>query len=100
MVISACLLAFNAVSKSAVPWVLLAGEILGLLSFGVAWLTASKFIFATDKERLKPWVVRRDSAGKMTSIDILTSAEAEETRPEDGKPGQDPHPRRPTQAPA
>lgn len=58
------------------PWhLLLIGEIVGLVSFGLAWLTAAKFIFATEKERTRLFAIRRRDGG--TEIDFLPSAEVD-----------------------
>ena len=67
---------------------LLVGETLGLVSFGLAWLTAAKFIFAAKDERT--CLFRKGVDG---SLDFLPSAET------DG-PKQQPDPRAPALPPA
>jgi hypothetical protein len=54
---------------------LLIGETLGLVSFGLAWLTAAKFIFATEDERTRLFAVRHRPEG--TEIDVLPSGETD-----------------------
>ena len=74
---------------------LLWGEVIGLLSFGLAWLTSSKFLFATGHERLKPLAFRYRPDGKLDSIDILTSDEMDGIKPPPASQAP-----RPAQAPA
>lgn len=58
------------------PWhLLLAGEVLGLFAFGLAWLMAAKFIFATDDERTRLFAIRRHHGGM--EIDFLPSAQVD-----------------------
>jgi len=76
---------------------LLYGEVTGLFSFGIAWLTASKFLFATSDERLKPLAFRKRPDGTLASIDVLTSDEMDGIKPQPAPQGQGSHP---AQAPA
>jgi len=73
MLVSSILLGIEAYQNHAGiddSWHLLPiGETLGLASFGLTWLMAAKFIFATATERTRLFTVRRRRGG--TEIDFL-----------------------------
>jgi hypothetical protein len=67
---------------------LLIGETLGLVSFGLAWLMAAKFIFADKHERTHLFAIRH--SGKETEIDFLPSGETDCPAPPPAPPAPPP----------
>ena len=60
---------------------LLVGETIGLVAFGLAWLTAAKFIFATQRERTCLVAIRKKDGH--TDVDFLPSAETDPAQQQD-----------------
>jgi hypothetical protein len=80
MMVSVTLFVAHAWLDKTDQWhLLLIGETVGLVSFGLAWLTAAKFIFASKDERTRLFAIRRREDG--TEIEVLPSAEVDGPAP-------------------